>query len=135
MNVPAMQFTHAGQTFRISFRHERFDPTHEKRMSSVPLPQPHNYQDYHGNQPGKIRGRTTCAIRTWRTGSDPAQHTIAGKGVAECSMLDVYDKELGRQLALKRAVMDAWPTPNRFWELAYAAYANRSKRPAQKAAA
>lgn len=119
-----MIFHFDDRTYRFSFKHEVFNGPAgvPLRMSSSQLPK---YRQHNGHV-RELRGKTYCYIAELGPNDNGQPNvTLLSEGIARCSVSDNYNKERGRQLALRRALEKLWPTNHEPWGLAFKAYSNR----------
>ena len=89
----------AGREFRIRFEHEHFPVNDAPLTHCHPIPAG-------GTKYGKVRAVTTCYIEGRKLVTPPnPMWGIVAEGVARCSLDDRFQKEVGRKLALERALI------------------------------
>lgn len=113
-----MQFTVDGRTYRLRFRHERFNP-------------PVVYTQ-HGHKRDKdrlIQAQTTCFISVHTPGEDPKTAVVLGSAQAKCSVDDQFSPEEGRKKALFRAARKVFDASHTLRAAAWKAYRTRFERP------
>lgn len=104
-----MIFSWNGKTYRFSFKHE----VYEGRLGQPPKMsgrEPHTYRQHNGRL-RELRGETTCYLAELgpKDSNGNPTVTLLAEGVAHCSVSDNYNKEEGRQQALRRALEKLWP--------------------------
>lgn len=109
-----MIFEAKGKRYRMSFAHQVYQT--KKEMPIV------------NNRP--IRGETKCFLFEMLPIGKAKEPIKLAEGVAHCSALDVYSKEAGRRLALRRALEQIWPDQHQLWGIAFQAYSNRKAKAA-----
>jgi hypothetical protein len=113
-----MIFEVEGNRYRIWFKHEVLE-----RPVIIDI----------SGKSRKIRGTTYCYLEKLAPKGDatgiPSDSVNLGVGFAHCAVTDVYNKEKGRQVSLRRALELAWPEKEHHprWEVAFNAYSHRAK--------